>query len=314
MIRYFIIIFGLCIGGMGFAQPAFDIVPLGVKGGGDEGNLSCYAVAASGNDLFICLDAGTVRSGIQRAIELDTWQGDAIDILRNNIKGYLISHPHLDHVAGLVMNAPDDIPKSIYGSKYTLDVLANNYFSWKSWANFSNRGESPRLNKYTLTTVVSKSEIALDETLLSVTSFDLSHSNTSQSTAFLLRYQDAYLLYLGDTGSDETEKSTKLHALWVEIAPLLISKKLKGIFIETSFDNSQPDTALFGHLTPKWLTHELRVLSELTGKQTLKQFPIVITHRKPDKDREARIRQELEMDNPFDVRLIFPVQGSLFQL
>lgn len=163
MIRYFISILGICFHQFCFSQSAFEIVPLGVKGGGDESNLSSYAVAATGTDLYICMDAGTVHAGIQRAIDEDSWQGDVTDILRNKIKGYLISHPHLDHVAGLVMNAPDDSPKSIYGSAYTLDVLASHYFSWKSWANFSDRGEVPRLNKYTLVSLELKKKLNWQE-------------------------------------------------------------------------------------------------------------------------------------------------------
>ncbi len=314
MIRYLFITIGISIGQQCFSQSTFDIVPLGVKGGGDESNLSSYAVAVANTDQYICLDAGTVRAGIKRAIDVDTWQGDATFILRNKIKGYLISHPHLDHVAGLIINAPDDTSKSIYGSTYTLDILANNYFSWKSWANFSNRGEVPRLGKYNLVSLEPKKETQLQGTELSVTAYDLSHTNTSRSSAFLLRYDDAYLLYLGDTGSDTSEKSSQLQELWKEIAPLIILKKLKGIFIETSFDNSQPDNALFGHLTPKWLTHELLVLSESTGSQELKQFPIIVTHRKPEKNREIIIQQELEENNPLDVQYIFPVQGKLIRL
>ena len=36
-------------------------------------------------------------------------------VLKIYIKAYLISHAHLDHVAGLLLNAPDDAPKTIYG-------------------------------------------------------------------------------------------------------------------------------------------------------------------------------------------------------
>ncbi len=40
--------------------PAFTVVPLGVKGGLDESNLSSYLVAAGGTDEYIALDAGTL--------------------------------------------------------------------------------------------------------------------------------------------------------------------------------------------------------------------------------------------------------------
>jgi 3',5'-cyclic-nucleotide phosphodiesterase len=43
---------------------SFKIVPLGVKGGIDESNLSAYMVAAAGTNNYICLDAGTLHYGI----------------------------------------------------------------------------------------------------------------------------------------------------------------------------------------------------------------------------------------------------------
>ena len=35
-------------------------------------------------------------------------------VLKSEIKGYLISHAHLDHVQGLVIASPDDSNKTIY--------------------------------------------------------------------------------------------------------------------------------------------------------------------------------------------------------
>ncbi|HEY6976461.1 MAG TPA: 3',5'-cyclic-nucleotide phosphodiesterase, partial [Chitinophagaceae bacterium] len=83
----------------------FKVIPLGVKGGIDESDLSCYMLAAEGTNDYICLDAGTVYSGIKKAVDNGLFSQDALFVLRNNIKGYVISHPHLDHVAGLIINS-----------------------------------------------------------------------------------------------------------------------------------------------------------------------------------------------------------------
>src|SRR5690242_13920423 len=91
---------------------AFKVIPLGVKGGMDESNLSCYMLAAAGTDDYVCLDAGTVYSGIKKAIDSGLFNKDALFVLRNDIKDYLISHPHLDHVAGLIINSPADTSKN----------------------------------------------------------------------------------------------------------------------------------------------------------------------------------------------------------
>ena len=48
-------------------QKGFTIIPLGVKGGLDESNLSAYLVKANGAEQYICLDAGTIYAGLQKA-------------------------------------------------------------------------------------------------------------------------------------------------------------------------------------------------------------------------------------------------------
>jgi cAMP phosphodiesterase len=295
------------------AQNTFQVIPLGVKGGSDESNLSSYAIAVNNTEEYVCLDAGTINYGVQRAIEKKIWKGLPEEIIRNKIKGYLISHPHLDHISGLITNSPDDSPKAIYGLPYTLDVIQDKYFSWKSWANFGNEGEKPALGKYHYVTMEQGKEIQLENTSMTVKAFPLSHSNTSQSTAFLVGYKGNYLLYLGDTGADSIEKSNKLNALWREVAALISDKKLKGIFIEVSFSNEQPDHLLFGHLTPKLLMDELNQLSELTGKDALKKFQIVITHLKPAGMREKAIRDQLKKLNQLDVNLIFAEQANILK-
>lgn len=224
---------------------------MGVKGGSDESNLSAYMVAPKGSNSYICFDAGTLHAGISKAITAGIFKTTPSDVLKNHIKGYFISHAHTDHTAGLIINAPDDIAKSIYGLPFCLDILKEKYFNWKSWANFANEGDKPTLNKYCYTALTEGKELAIENTTMYVKAFTLSHSNPYQSTAFLVRSDSNYVLYLGDTGTDEMEKSNRLSELWQHIAPLIKSKKLKGIFIEVSFPNEQPSNQLFGHLTPQ---------------------------------------------------------------
>src|SRR5580692_4531174 len=97
-----------------YSQHSFKVIPLGVKGGIDEGDLSSYMLAAEGSENYVCLDAGTLHVGIQKAVESGLFTNNAVQVLRTNVKGYLISHPHLDHVSGLIINSPDDSVKAIY--------------------------------------------------------------------------------------------------------------------------------------------------------------------------------------------------------
>lgn len=294
--------------------PAFTIVPLGVKGGLDESNLSSYMAAPVGQENYVCLDAGTLYAGIRKAVDERTFNAPVSNVLRRNIKGYLISHPHLDHVAGMIMDSPDDTAKTIYGMPYTLKVLEEKYFTWAAWANFADAGEKPLLKKYHYAPLEAGHAVSLDGTSMQVQAYPLSHGEPYLSTAFLIRSGDAYLLYLGDTGADTVEHAGRLQQLWQVAGPLIKKGQLHGIFIETSFPNAQPDRLLFGHLTPRLLMGELQHLAQIAGPAAMRDLPIVITHRKPSGEQENIIRQELEAGNPLHVKLIFPDQGVRLDL
>lgn len=310
--KYFIAVLMLCCQ-YSFAQTSFKVIPLGVKGGTDESNLSAYMIAPQGSDNYVCLDAGTVHYGIEKAVQAKLLPGTADQVLKRNIKGFLISHGHLDHLAGMIINSPEDSTKIVYGMDYCLDILKEKYFSWKSWANFANEGEKPALGKYHYSVLTAGVEVPLQNTDMQVTAYPLSHVNPYQSTAFLVRSQAAYVLYLGDTGADTVEHSNKMQTLWEQAAPLLKAGQLKAIFIEVSFDNGQPDKQLFGHLTPKWLMVELGKLAALAGKDAMKDLPLVITHMKPGGKREQLIHEQLQAYNPLKVKLIFPEQAKLLK-
>ncbi|MDB5137075.1 MAG: 3,5-cyclic-nucleotide phosphodiesterase [Mucilaginibacter sp.] len=293
-----------------FGQGTFRVVPLGVKGGIDESNLSAYMVAAVQTNNYICLDAGTLHYGIEKAIANKVFNVPAEQVLRRYIKGYLISHSHLDHLAGLIINSPDDTTKNIYAFADCIETFKTHYFTWKSWANFADEGETPQLKKYHYKVLTPGNETPLENTEMTVKAFPLSHSNLT-STAFLIRSNENYMLYLGDTGPDEIEKSHNLEALWQAIAPLIKAKKLKAIMIEVSFPDEQPDKTLFGHLTPHWLMKEMDDLQKLTGPGTLKDFTVVITHVKPPQSSTERIKMQLADENKLQLNLVYPEQGKV---
>ncbi|HNP23271.1 MAG TPA: 3',5'-cyclic-nucleotide phosphodiesterase [Panacibacter sp.] len=306
----------LAVAGNVYAQQhasSFKVIPLGVKGGLDEGNLSAYMLAVEGTEQYVCLDAGTVYDGIQKAVDNGLFKQPAIAVLKNSIKGYLISHPHLDHVAGLIMNSPADTAKNIYGTTATINALQKHYFSWESWANFGDAGEKPMLKKYHYVTLGPQVSTALGNTGMSVKAFTLSHSTPYESTAFLINSSENYLLYLGDTGADTVEHSTNLNVLWQAVSPLIKAGQLKAIFIEVSFDNEQPEKLLFGHLTPRLLMSEMSRLAGLCAVENLQKVPVVITHVKPSERGDALIRQELQNENNLRLKLVFPKQAELLQ-
>nr|WP_294784932.1 3',5'-cyclic-nucleotide phosphodiesterase [uncultured Flavobacterium sp.] len=295
-------------------KPSFQVVPLGVKGGIDEKNLSAYLIAPYNINDFICLDAGTINAGIEKAIEKKTFKVSTSEVLKKYIKGYLISHAHLDHVSGLIINSPADSSKTVYATNKCMEMMENHYFNDQTWANFGDKGPGFPLKKYHFQTLNLNEETPLSNTKMTVKAFPLSHVNPFESTAFLVKNENNYALYLGDTGPDEVEKSNNLRDLWTAVAPLVKEKKLTGIFIEVSFPNEQPDKFLFGHLTPNYLMKELHVLEDLAGKGSLENFKIIITHLKPPAKNIAKIKDQLKIQNDLKLKIIYPEQGKRLDL
>ena len=210
-------------------KSSFSVVPLGVMGGIDEKNLSAYLIAPANTTDYVCLDAGTVNAGIEKAIEKKTFKVSTSEVLRKYIKGYLISHAHLDHVSGLIINSPADSSKTVYATNKCMEMMENHYFNDQTWANFGDAGPGFPLKKYHFQTLNLGEETSLTNTKMTVKAFSLSHVNPFESTAFLIKNENDYALYLGDTGPDEVEKSNNLRDLWTAVAPLVKAKQLKGL-------------------------------------------------------------------------------------
>jgi 3',5'-cyclic-nucleotide phosphodiesterase len=301
----------------------FELVTLGDAGGIQDGNLSAFLFRVLSEPNYIALDAGTVINGINvslannafKYLELNKDKKLSLtgNILHHHIKGYLISHAHLDHVAGLLIAAPDDSNKPIYALKSVNQTMQDSYFNWKAWPNFTNRGIQPHLNKYQVIDLVPQQGLSLKNTQLKVTAFSLSHS--VESTAFVIEYQNNLFVYFGDTGPDEVEKQGNLAAIWQYLAKQMQTKTLRGLVIEVSFDNQQPDNQLFGHLTPKWLLSELTYFYSLVEqKQQFQSMGVIISHIKysleSGLDSRDKIQQELQQKNTLGFNFMLAKQGQ----
>ena len=298
------------------ASGTFDIVPLGVEGGVVEGSTSAWFIARHGQEQGLACDAGTLVPGIRAAIAKGAFPAGtkASDVLHRRIGGYLITHPHLDHVAGLVMASPDDTPKPIFALPDVNAALAADYFNWSAWPNMGDRGRPPLLGRYRYQDLAAgAAPVPVEKSGLTVTAFPLSHSG-ALSTAFLIRAGDDALLCMGDTGPDAVEHSTRLASLWQAVAPLVRAGQLRAIIIETSYPDPRKDAELFGHLTPTWLKRELAQLTDLAGGPAkMAGLPVVVGHIKPPIDGGRQIsatigRQLAEGGGP-PVRYMIAEQG-----
>src|SRR5262245_27160969 len=142
------------------AGDGFDLVVLGALGGIQDGNLSALLINPRGDDRAVTCDAGTLVDGLRVAEEKGAFAHVTVPagadqsrvgyMLTTTIKGYLISHAHLDHVAGLIVASPDDSKKPIYALPSVGADLVETYFNWKAWPNFSDRGKAAQLKKYAM--------------------------------------------------------------------------------------------------------------------------------------------------------------------
>ena len=309
----------------GHAAGGFDVITLGALGGIQDGNLSAYLVRPRDDQRAVTCDAGTLVNGLRVADERgsldDTKMPEASPnsrighVLTEQIKGYLITHAHYDHIGGLVIASPDDSKKTIYALASVNGKIEKNYFNWEAWPNFSNRGKAPQLNKYVLQDLGSGQTLPLKDTAMTVTAFPLSHGGV-ESTAFLLESGDDALLCFGDTGPDAVEKSTLIGNVWKAVAAKVKQGRLKAILIETSYNNARPDNLLFGHLTPNWLLRSLRELDQAAGGNALKNLPVLISHikysfQKGDQP-QKQILEELQSGNDLGVQFLIPRQGDRF--
>ncbi len=309
----------------------FKCVVLGSGGGIEDNNLSAYLLSSKNSNNFICLDAGTVYTGIEQAVKMgnfyDVFVPDDVDasktgyIFRELIKGYLISHAHLDHIAGLVIASPAIKQANIYGSAQTIDFLQKDIFNWEIWPNFTNEGTGMKLNVLNYHTLIPGEARSIEDTKFNVTPFMVSHQEPYWSTAFLIEYFGDYVLYLGDTGADEIEGNGHLAEIWQSIAPIIRNGKMSAIFMECSYPDEQPDTQLYGHLTPKWVFRELEKLAQITdpdnAKVALKGILIIITGIKPGwnegSDNKYLIYKQLLLKNKLGVKILIPEQGQLIE-
>ncbi|WPH03528.1 Hypothetical protein R9X50_00640800 [Acrodontium crateriforme] len=86
------------------------------------------------------------------------------------------------------------------------------------------------------------------------------------STTYFIRDCDTAreILIFGDVEPDSISLSPRNRLVWQEAARKIAYGLLGGIFIESSYDDSQADAVLFGHLNPRHLIAELQTLASLT--------------------------------------------------
>lgn len=113
------------------------------------------------------------------------------------------------------------------------------------------------------------------------------------STAYFIR-DDATgreVLVFGDVEPDILSLNPRTAQVWAEAAPRIVAGLLKAVVIECSYDDSQADAVLFGHLAPRHLIKELQNLAEMVTQRRAED-----SERRGNKKRRA-VGLELEPAN-----------------
>ncbi|KAL7283169.1 hypothetical protein ACG7TL_002595 [Trametes sanguinea] len=261
----------------------FDVFAVGCGGGPYEDNLSSYFVKARDalwKDGIVAIEAGSGLGALRRLLKarpevfrlpLGTDTSDKLTPAEvySWIRSYLISHPHLDHLSGLVLSAGSTASTStpVYGTQHTLETIAD-IFSGKIWPALASWTDEPgkplRLSRLS----PEDGYVSIADSL-SVRTMVVSHGPSSptssssehppyESSAFFLRHDPSAreLLFFGDVEPDALSTHPQNRDVWRTAAPK-IPDVLSALFIECSWPHGRPDEQLYGHLSPAHLTEEL---------------------------------------------------------
>lgn len=235
---------------------------------------------------------------------------NAAHITSTLVDTYLVTHPHLDHISGLVINTviPISRPRRLAGSPSTIAAIKTHIFNDVIWPNLSDENKGAGLVTYLRLVEGGDPAAGCDESkgysdvchglgakLLAIShghclkkhnhrgsqSFSQSDPDVQpnskehvpgeeppkmcvvNSSAYFIRDTQSgrEVLIFGDVEPDSISLFPRNRQVWHEAAPKIIDGRLRCIFIECSYDDSQDEDALFGHMAPKYLSAELCTLA-----------------------------------------------------
>ncbi len=202
------------------------------------------------NDVMM-LDAGTITAALSLAGQ-------------TRITDVLISHPHLDHVKGILFLADNVFgrikkPINIRALPQVIDAIKRHLMNDLIWPDFTSL---PNRKNPIFTYKPFRAGSKLSVAGLQVKTIPMNHP--VPAVGFLVSDGKTAFLYTGDTGTSEL--------LWQEARR---AKNLKAIIVDTSFPDKFDAVAdVSGHFTPQQLGRDLEYAR-------IGDVPIYIYHVKP---------------------------------
>ncbi|KAH8432281.1 3',5'-cyclic-nucleotide phosphodiesterase PDE1 [Aspergillus melleus] len=340
----------------GKSDAGLQVIVLGQSGGPWEDSVTGMLVRSTstnwGPDSIIAVDAGTLLCGIKYVLESEgdngpfagmamphkTAKANAAHILRETVGTVLVTHAHLDHISGFVLNSQileaSNRPKRLAALPSVIAAFKDHIFNGVIWPNLTDEDDGAGLFTFqrlaeggsrdeergyvraceglmTQCFAVSHGRRKLEHQQQDTTPTPDMHSvrqsmpssadrtmsqlddptpfvpslspapgqapssrsprevpEMVESSAFFIRDRSSgkEIIIFGDVEPDSVSAYPRNRRVWEMAAPKIISGALRAIFIECSYDDSVKDENLYGHLNPRHLIAELKVLAQLVTK------------------------------------------------
>ena len=242
--------------------PAFDVVVLGGDWAVSPRTTSSFLIIPRRRrHAGIALDAGTLprrnprgtREGARSRTCVSTTRGDDLTpegrVLQHYIRRRLVTHAHLDHVTGLILNSTDDTRRNTIVALPRRSTSCTARLQLEALGELHHRGTAPALSRHTLQPLASgRARRSRNEISRHGVSAEPRRNVQSRRRSSSKR-RPKNLLYLGDTGPDAVKGRPSARALWTQVAPLRCAKKLRAIFLRRRI-RATVRTQAHGHLTP----------------------------------------------------------------
>ncbi|KAG1759408.1 cyclic-AMP phosphodiesterase [Suillus occidentalis] len=257
---------------------AFEMVVVGSGGGPDETNLSGYLLKphnASWKDGIIALEAGSGLGALRHIMRRDPYifRERPTDTpvtpltVYSNVKCFLVTHAHLDHISSLVITAGalGGGKKRIYGSSQALRDLET-IFSGRVWPRLASNDENSPYSYLVYHALHAESPYKVIFPNISVRLMTINHgmglSGVYDGACYFIRHDptNREFIFFGDVEPDSICAEPKNIAVWRAAAPK-IPHDISTIFIECSYQIGRPVAQLWGHLSPEHLVQELLTLA-----------------------------------------------------
>ena len=250
---------------------------------------------------------------------------------------YYITHPHMDHIGGMIMNSPAIFEpavlskKQILGLPFTVESIDKYIFNDIIWPQLSHK----LLGRLELKSLTNQ-ELHKSETVpeWDIIPFEVYHgskvSDTEvhvSSSIYIItnNITKNTILVCGDLEKDHSDPTQRklLEQVWIYLAENVKPENLKAIIIECSNSSSVDERRLFGHLSTNKLLDELQILRyKYNTPDSFSNLHVIVSHVKmvyEDTDPRLIILEELrtlgsKIPGLEDVTFSVAVQGYTYTI